>query len=108
MPFTDAEMSEFPLCWIRIEAIGHNMPFLKHAKVQVGDKPVAKAFNGGAEKANRLNWVVIDLTRCVFANEIAGEFVFDGERKSGVQDVIGDGIIAIAKLHEVAEEVGNL
>ena len=45
MPFTDAEMSEFALCWIGIEAIGHNTPFLKHAKVQVGIEPVAEAFN---------------------------------------------------------------
>ncbi len=108
MPFTDAEMSEFALCWIGIEAIGHNMPFLKHAKVQVGIEPVAEAHNGGAEKGNGLSGLIKDLARCVFADEIASEFVFDGEWKGGVQDVIGDGIIAITELHEVAEDVRNI
>src|SRR5437868_5202627 len=102
MPSIDAEKSEFALFWVGIEAIGHDMPLLKHAKVQVRIEPFAEAYNGGTDKCNNLVGLVEDLARRVVANEIAGEFVFDGEREGGVQDVVGERIIAIAELHKVA------
>ncbi len=40
------------------------------------------------------------------ADEIAGEFVLDGEGEGGFEDVGGQGIIAVAKLHEVGEDFG--
>src|SRR6266850_3207275 len=101
VPFIDAEESEFALFWIGIEAIGHEMPLAKEAKVQIGIEPVAEAYDGGADKSNGLGGLVEHLARCVVADEIAREFVFDGEREGGVQDVVGERIIAIAELHEV-------
>src|SRR5580765_7269301 len=103
MPFIDAEEGEFALFWIGIEAIGHDMPLAKEAKVQIGIEPATEAYDGGADKSNGLGGLVEDLARCVVADEIAGEFVFDRDREGGVQDVISERIIAIAELHEVAE-----
>src|SRR5438876_8417721 len=84
---TKGQVRQFPFFWVRIEAMGHDMPFVKGPVLTGSVEPIAKAIGGGAHEREELFWLLTEFGRGVFAEEHASEIMLDGEGECGLADM---------------------